>query len=121
MGSITELARQLRRDMTDSEILLWQELRNRKLGNFKFTRQTPLFYPSKVPNTRAFFIADFYCSQKKLLIEMDGKVHDFQKEYDANRDEVLASLGMRTLRFRNEELSDLNKVKERILRVLNEE
>lgn len=120
MATITDLARHLRKDMTPSEILLWDEVRNRKLSGYKFTRQTPLFYQSSVPNKKAFFIADFYCHQKKLVIELDGRIHESQKEYDTHRDEILASIGLRTIRFNNEELTDLRRVKRAILVALNE-
>jgi len=118
MSSITELARSLRKNSTQAEKVLWAELRNRKLGGFKFNRQKPLFYSSKIANKRAFFIADFYCAEKGLLVELDGQIHDFQKEYDANRDSILAELGLCTLRFRNEDLNNIESVKKKILESL---
>ncbi|MCW5908172.1 MAG: DUF559 domain-containing protein [Chitinophagales bacterium] len=65
-----------------------------------------------------FFIADFYCAEKSLIIEVDGKYYDFQKDYDANRDAVLASLSLTTVRLSNEELKNMNAVKEKIGRYL---
>jgi very-short-patch-repair endonuclease len=119
--NVTELCRQLRKEMTPSEQILWEMLRNRRLNGYKFTRQKPFFYPSVRVNQRSFFIADFHCAERNLIIELDGPIHDFQREYDANRDEILASLGLKTLRIKNHELKDIDSVKELILRVLMKE
>jgi very-short-patch-repair endonuclease len=59
------LAAELRKNMTDAEKVLWQQLRNRKLGDLKFRRQHPV----------GIFILDFYCHEKKLAIEVDGGIH----------------------------------------------
>jgi molybdenum cofactor cytidylyltransferase len=59
-------------------------------------------------------VADFFCAEKKLVIELDGKVHDFQKDYDANRDSILNQLGLQVLRIKNEELSNVYSVLKRI-------
>ncbi|MBX6362177.1 MAG: DUF559 domain-containing protein, partial [Acidobacterium ailaaui] len=53
--------------------------------------------------------------EKRLVIELDGKIHDFQKEYDANRDFILKQLNLRILRIKNEELKDMKEVKRKIL------
>ena len=111
----TQLARELRRNITPSENLLWQNLRGRKLNGLKFLRQHPIEYTS-VNNREQFFIADFYCAEKKLVVEVDGKYHDFQKDYDENRNLILKELGMHTVRIKNEETTDiykcLNKISE---------
>jgi len=104
--SITEIARSLRQNLTEPEKLLWKELRNRKLAGHKFLRQHPLFYFTLHKRTY-LFIADFYCAEKKLVIELDGKIHDYTKEYDSNRDFVLSERGLKVLRFKNEELEDI--------------
>ena len=62
-----------------------------KLGDYHFRRQVPI----------QGFIVDFYCHQPQLAIELDGSVHDDQKEYDAERDRILTDSGLRVLRFRN--------------------
>jgi very-short-patch-repair endonuclease len=69
------LARELRKKMTDSEILLWKHLRNRKLSGYKFLRLHPIIYKAdyRVIN---YFIADFYCKEKELVIELDGPTHE---------------------------------------------
>ncbi|MBI3165258.1 MAG: DUF559 domain-containing protein [Chloroflexi bacterium] len=86
-------ARELRRDMTPTEKILWQELRANKLGAH-FRRQQVI----------AGFIVDFYCHKAWLVIELDGSIHDRQKEEDARRDKVLSEMGLRVVRFRNEEV-----------------
>ena len=107
--SITEIARGLRKNLTEAEKILWKELRNRKLNGVKFLRQHPLFYFSQ--NKRGYlFIADFYCAEKKLVVELDGKIHDHIQEYDANRESVLLERGLTVLRIKNEELENINSV-----------
>ncbi len=101
---ITDLCRELRKNETPSEKLLWTELRNQNFYGYKFRRQHPFTYQT-VQHKPSFFIADFYCSEKNLIIELDGRVHDFQKHYDAHRDAVLAELGLKTLRFTNDDLA----------------
>jgi len=103
MPSITELCRELRKRQTPAEILLWQQLRNRELSNKKFLRQHPIYIKS-IQGKMLFYIPDFYCAEAKLVIEADGPVHHFKKQYDKNRDEVLAALGLRILRFENEKI-----------------
>lgn len=112
--TITELARDLRKNQTASEKLLWQNLRNRKLNGFKFNRQFPIVYGRNFDGTSLFFIADFYCHESKLIIELDGKIHEFQKEYDKERDAILNQLGLSVIRIKNEELENISKVLEKI-------
>jgi very-short-patch-repair endonuclease len=59
-----------------------------------------------------FFIVDFYCSELKLIIELDGPMHEFQIEEDKEREDKLKSRGFCVIRFKNEELSDMEKVTE---------
>ena len=116
--SITELCRQLRRNQTPSEIRLWKTLIDRQFKGYKFRRQHPFIYESR-QGKRRFFIVDFYCAERNFIIELDGKVHDYQKDYDENRDWVLAQLGFKTVRIKNEELAlDFDKVTGTILRLL---
>ena len=117
--TITQLARDLRKNQTASENLLWQNLRNRKLNGFKFNRQFPLVYSRNFDGTSLFFIADFYCHKKKLIIELEGKIHEFQKEYDKERDAILNDLGLRVIRIKNEELDELSEVLEKIRNILS--
>jgi len=110
---IFEKARTLRKHMTPSEKILWQHLKNRKLFGLKFRRQHPI----------AHFIVDFYCPQAKLVIELDGGIHDSkeQKEHDGNRTEELKQMGIKELRFGNDEVeSNYELVLEKIANLLNE-
>lgn len=117
--SITKLARELRNNPTPSERKLWMILRRKQLLGYKFLRQKPIIYSQR--NRKAFFIiADFYCAEKKLVIEVDGKYHDFQKEYDQKRSLVIKKLGLNILRIQNHELEDLKSVKEKIIRYLRQ-
>ena len=88
-----ERAKELRREMTPAEKLLWQEVRANKLG-VRFRRQQVI----------QGFIVDFYCHQAGLVVEVDGDVHDLQKEEDERREKVLAEMGLRIVRFRNDEV-----------------
>lgn len=102
---IVEICRELRRNSTGSESILWANLRNRKLSGRKFYRQYPIIY-NTTNDLHYFFIADFYCHEKKLVIEVDGKIHDHQKDYDEGRTAIIEQLGIRVIRFKNEEFSE---------------
>ncbi len=115
--SIIQLARDLRKNQTKSERILWEILRNRKFHNIKFLRQHPIIYDSDV-NKSLFIIVDFYCAEYKFILEVDGKIHDYQKEHDENRDLIVKSLGLKVLRIKNEELENIEDVKLKILEVL---
>jgi len=104
---ITLLARDLRKNQTCSEKLLWNVLRRKAILGYKFLRQHPIFY--RVYTGRVeFFIADFYCAKLRLIIELDGPIHNFQKEYDSERDAKLLSKGIKVIRMENEEVSNLS-------------
>jgi leucyl-tRNA synthetase len=75
--------------MTPSEKILWEYLRLRRMMGFRFLRQHPVFYRED-NNWIVFYIADFYCHELNLIIELDGKIHYKQKEYDSNRDNKLS-------------------------------
>jgi very-short-patch-repair endonuclease len=107
--SITDLARDLRKKSTQAEKLLWQEVRNRKLMGVKFFRQHPVIYEEDRKQMH-FFIADFYSSEQKLVMELDGKIHDYQVDYDRERDLILAKLDLKVVRFRNEETQQMDKL-----------
>ena len=106
---ITLIARELRNNQTSSEKILWEKLRQRQMMGFKFLRQHPIFY--KIINDHVdFFIADFYCAELKLVIELDGQIHETSFEYDKERDTKLLSKGLLTIRIKNYELKEINKV-----------
>ena len=90
-----ERARAMRREMTTAEETLWQRLRAGRLGGFHFRRQQVI----------DGFIADFYCHAAGLVVEVDGGAHDHRVAYDAERDAVIASRGLRVLRFTNEQVT----------------
>lgn len=105
----TAQARQLRRDQTPFEAQMWNILRDRQLESYKFRRQHP------VPP----YIADFACVSRKLIVELDGRVHDDTIERDQNRDAVLQEQGWRVLRFSNVQLMrNRNGVLQTVLREL---
>ncbi len=100
-------ARELRKKQTPAEQILWQCLRGRRLFDTKFRRQHNI----------GQYIVDFYCYNAKLVIEVDGKIHDLprQKERDLDRENWLKSHGLTVIRFTNEEVFDnlemvLNKI-----------
>lgn len=110
MPSIIDLCRELRKKQTPAEELLWEYLRNRNMMDKKFLRQHPICVES-VWGKSLYYIPDFYCHEAKLVIEADGPVHLFKKEYDKNRDEVLGNLGLSIIRFTNDEiLNDISRV-----------
>ena len=87
-------ARELRGDMTPHEHAAWDELRKRRLG-VRFRRQVPI----------GPYIADFACLAKKLVVEIDGSVHDFQD--DTRRTAFLEGRGFTVLRFSNDEVEEI--------------
>jgi very-short-patch-repair endonuclease len=106
---IFQKAKELRISMTEAEEILWKHLRNNKLDGLKFRRQHPL----------DILIADFYCHQERLIIELDGGIHDTleQKEHDEGRTFELEEKGFKILRFRNEEV--INNLEDVISRIRN--
>jgi very-short-patch-repair endonuclease len=95
-------ARELRREMTQTEEMLWEQLRNRQCGGFKFRRQQII----------EGFIADFYCEQAQLVVEVDGGIHNDPdvKANDVHREKVFKARGIITLRFGNNEVEQQAKV-----------
>ena len=115
MQPITIRSRKLRKNQTPAEELIWQEIRNRKMG-VKIVRQKPIML-TYFGKTKAF-IADFYCSQAKLIIEIDGNVHTRQSDYDSLRTMLLNQKGLRLIRFTNSEVT--NDMKTVLLRIIKE-
>ena len=108
---VVELARRMRSDMTPEEETLWSRLRRRQVDGLRFRRQRPV----------GRYIADFYCPDLRLMIEIDGAVHHGREEYDRNRDEYLAGHGYRVVRFSNDDITyRLNEVIETIRRFSKE-
>ena len=90
------LAKELRRKMTPCEKTLWQRLRTKKLAGFRFRRQHPI----------KFYIADFYCHEARLVIEVDGPIHNRidRREHDQQRSGVIEDFGIMIIRFSNDEI-----------------
>jgi very-short-patch-repair endonuclease len=99
--------------MTDAEAILWKSLRNRKLGNLKFRRQEPMVFGGYL------FVADFYCAEKRLIIEVDGDIHRDPeiKEKDGIRENIFRFCGYQILRFTNEEVTHNT---DRVLKTIEE-
>ena len=111
LSGLKELARQLRKNQTSAEALLWELLRNRQLRGFKFRRQHQF----------GDYLADFYCREANLVVECDGSVHDQNEawNHDQVRDAYMVSQGLRVLRFPNRQiLNEIEKVLEEIGRYL---
>jgi very-short-patch-repair endonuclease len=87
-----QIAKELRRNMTPEEKILWQYLRSNRLNGLHFRRQQII----------DGFIADFYCHAAGLVIEVDGEIHEQQIEYDLERDRILSARGLCLLRVKNE-------------------
>jgi very-short-patch-repair endonuclease len=87
-----EYAREQRKLATPEEIKMWELFRDRKFMNLKFSRQFPIVI-SSTPEKRTFYIADFYCHALRLIIEIDGLIHQRQNIYDQARDKILNNLG----------------------------
>ena len=104
------VARDLRRRQTEGERFFWKAVRNRKFLGKKFLRQHAIFVDYEGKET--FFLADFYCADAKLVVEIDGRIHDYQKKRDALRTTIINDLGMSVIRFKNE---DLEQNLERVL------
>ena len=108
-GIIFFNAKKLRENPTQAEELMWLSLRNNQLEGYKFRRQHPLLN----------YVADFYCHQLKLVIEIDGEYHQTveQKKLDKERTVNIEFQGLKLIRFTNEEVISnisavLNKIKE---------
>jgi very-short-patch-repair endonuclease len=101
-----DLAVELRKEHTASEDILWQALRRKQLMGRNFRRQNPI----------GAFVVDFYCPEESLAVEVDGAIHETQREADALRQEIIESLGIRFIRFTAEEVemnlpNVLNKIR----------
>ncbi|MDP8204226.1 MAG: endonuclease domain-containing protein [Candidatus Tenebribacter mawsonii] len=104
-----QTARDLRQRATKTENIFWEVIRNRKIDNYKFNRQFPIYF--EYEDQERFFIADFYCHKRRLIIEIDGGIHEQQQDYDKLRTEIINKLGFKVIRFKNEQvLNNLDMV-----------
>ena len=99
-------AKEFRRKMTRAEKILWSNLRNNQLGGLHFRRQQVI----------AGFIIDYYCCRAKLIIEIDGGIHEFTQAHDEERARILKNNGFQILRIKNETIiNDLPEALKSIL------
>ena len=103
-------ARELRQVETETEKILWQALRGKRLNGLKFRRQHPYEH----------YVLDFFCVEHQLVVELDGSVHDVldQAAYDEERTNFLNEHGLHIIRFRNEEVKrNLSNVLQKIIEI----
>jgi very-short-patch-repair endonuclease len=113
-----KLCRELRANQTHSEEILWDRIRNRQLLGKKFLRQHPIFYDLKGRET--FYIADFYCHEIKLVVEIDGEIHKLRLKNDYDRDQIMNLLGLQVMRIKSEKvIDDLNGVLKSLKNYIN--
>jgi very-short-patch-repair endonuclease len=106
-----ETARILRNRMTKSEILLWEKLKGKQILGLKFRSQHPI----------DIFIADFYCHKARLVVEIDGEIHEGQIEYDDGREAEIEKYGIIVIRFTNDEvINDVISVVDKIEAIVKE-
>jgi very-short-patch-repair endonuclease len=100
-----QFARALRKQATKAEDILWSQLRGSRFHGAKFRRQVPFDR----------YVGDFHCHPAKLVVELDGKQHEWFANYDAGRSAIIENFGVRVLRFTNAEIcGDLDSVLARI-------
>ena len=94
--SIFKLAKELRKEETEAEKILWEKLNKNQMLGLQFRRQHPI----------NMFIADFYCAKLKLVIEVDGSIHEIPEyqDHDIGRSEILNDFGITVIRFTNEQI-----------------
>lgn len=105
---VEQAARDLRKNLTPAEDYLWQVLKSKQLNGLRFRSQHPV----------GNFILDFYCASCKLVVEVDGSIHDARQDYDLERTKVLETYGYFVLRFTNDEvLGNIDTVLAKIVEV----
>ncbi|MCL4507291.1 MAG: DUF559 domain-containing protein [Chloroflexi bacterium] len=87
-------ARELRRNMTISEHMIWEAVRRNNIDGLHFRRQHVI----------VGFIVDFYCHAARLVVEIDGPIHEQQRDHDAERSQIFQSLGLQVIRFTNDDV-----------------
>jgi very-short-patch-repair endonuclease len=109
---VRSAVRHLRRNQTPAEARLWQALRRHQLGGLQFRRQHPI----------AMYVADFYCPEARLIVEVDGSIHrdPDQQARDQYRDSLLMDMNLRILRVTNDDvLNNLSGTLDRIRAAAN--
>jgi len=116
-SKMVKVAKELRSNMTLAEKLLWQRLRNRQINNLKFYRQYPFVFGDYN------FVADFYCHEVKLIIEVEGKIHQNNevKGYDKFREEIFLVAGYNIIVFSNQEvIESIDEVIDKIIKIIKQ-
>jgi very-short-patch-repair endonuclease len=98
------ISRDIRKKSTNAEKIFWESVRDKKLLDRKFYRQHPIFYD--LTGIESFFIADFFCYEESLVVELDGQIHQYRLKKDSERTEILNALGLRVVRFKNEQIEN---------------
>jgi very-short-patch-repair endonuclease len=91
--------------MTPSERQVWSLLKGKQILGYKFRRQHPIVVDVNSGH-KTYFIIDFYCTELKLAVEIDGPVHDDRVDYDSRRDQLLQGKGIQVVRIKNEMVSE---------------
>lgn len=94
VSSLTQMANHNRKNPTEAEKKMWDDYLSRDKTGFRFLRQKPIYR----------FIVDFYCVRLSLAIEIDGNSHNKKKETDIERDKFLECIGIKTIRFTNDQV-----------------
>ncbi|HSW55947.1 MAG TPA: DUF559 domain-containing protein [Ignavibacteriaceae bacterium] len=105
----------MRKNSTKAERIFWEKVRNKKFLGKKFYRQHPIFHD--ITGKETFFVADFYCFTDKIIIELEGKYHKYRLKKDVERTKILNYLGLRVIRFSNDEI--INNLEEVLLEIKN--
>ena len=98
-----EFDRHNRKNQTPAEVFFWEKVRNRKFCDKRFLRQFIIEYQANLGKWN-FYIVDFYCHERRLVVELDGGIHFHRKELDASRQKVLEDMELKVIRFTNEEV-----------------
>lgn len=106
-NDLKQFSRNLRNNSTNAEVLFWQQIKGRKIMGYQFPRQKPI----------GKYVADFYCSKLKLVIEIDGISHIGKEEKDKIRQDYIESIGIQVIRFPDDEVKTNI---EGVLKFLNE-
>jgi very-short-patch-repair endonuclease len=116
--AIFKLAKELRKEETEAEKILWTRLNKNQIMGLQFRRQHPI----------NMFVADFYCAKIKLVIEIDGSIHEITEyqEHDIGRSEILNDFGITVIRFSNEQVIEdidgtINKIEKTVRELLSKE
>lgn len=115
--AIFKIAKELRKDETEAEKILWSKLNKNQILGLQFRRQHPI----------NIFIADFYCAKIKLVIELDGSIHEIPEyqAHDLGRSQLLNDFGITVIRFSNEQIIDdmdktIDKIENIVIQLLSE-